>query len=1280
MNTARKSESDASSRRGWTLAAASLALFLVFLDNTVVNVALPSIQRSLTASPDALEWSVNAYIVAFAGLILLGGALGDRLGRKRVFMLGLGLFGAASLAAALASTTGELIAARAAQGSGAALLAPLSLSLLARAFPRQQLASALGVWAGVSGLGLAIGPLVGGLLVDHAGWQAIFWINLPLAGLGLLITALRVEESRDTQARRIDPLGTLLISGGLTALVAGLTHTTLHDWTNTTTLLLVCVGSALIVASVLQQRWASEPLIPPSLLRERGFRAAAAVLGLTTFALFGTLWFLTLYLQNVRGYSAIGAGLRTLPLTLMTLLIAPAAGRYVTRIGARRLALVGLLLATGALLALTRLTPDTGYPGLAVTLAVLGAGIALALPVAATVAIASSDPERVGISAGAATMARQLGGALGLAVLVPLGAHLAASRYPHPAPAAVIGLVKGGEVRAVGHLLGPRAQSDAASAFVHGITHALWLAATVSALALLAAAFLPAATRKRRSAPTGGGSAGSRLPSSRRPELRSRTFAARMGRWSAAHWKTATFGWLAFVAAAFAIGTAVGTTYLDPQSSGPGESGRVDRIVAKQFKQNVVEDVLVQSRTLPASAPAFRTALEDAARTLRRQPLVTGLQAPLAGHYTDQVSNDRHSALIRFQLRETDHHKAQQEIVPVLAGVASVQARHPELRIEEFGDASAGKAIEAIYSKDVTKAGLYSLPLTLVILVVAFGALAAAGIPLLLALSAVLATVGLIALPSHLLPLDHDITAVVLLVGLAVGVDYTMFYLKREREERARGGSERAALAAAAATSGRAVMVSGLTVMVAMAGMFLAGDRTFAGFGLGTMLVVAFAVVGSVTVLPALLSRLGDRVDRGRIPLLGRRPAGRPSRFWGPLLDRVLAHPFLSAAATTLLLLALAAPALQMRTTMPQLETFPKSLPVMRTYARIQAAFPGGAIPATVLIQAKNVRSAPVQQAIAALEKQALATRRMHQPIDTSTNPAGTIELVSIPIDGTGTDARSNTALTTLRSTVIPATIAKVPSIQWYGVSGPTAISRDYSQQMQHAAPLVFAFVLAFAFLLLLVSFRSIVIAIKAILLNLLSVGAAFGVMVLVFQHGWASSLLGLDYTGGIVAFLPIFLFVILFGLSMDYHVLILSRVREAHQAGMKTEDAVAHAIKATAGVVTSAAIVMVGVFSIFGTLSILMLKQFGVGLAAAVLIDATIVRAILLPAAMKLLGDRNWYLPRWLEWLPRVDRAPEAAPALTFVRTTALDSTIRRPTQKPILAGTSQGSSHLKP
>ena len=434
------------------------------------------------------------------------------------------------------------------------------------------------------------------------------------------------------------------------------------------------------------------------------------------------------------------------------------------------------------------------------------------------------------------------------------------------------------------------------------------------------------------------------------------------------------------------------------------------------------------------------------------------------------------------------------------------------------------------------------------------------------------------------------------------------------------------------------MLISGLTVMVAMAGLFLTGDATFASFGYATMIVVAFAMVGSLTVLPALLSKLGDRVDRLHVPLVGRlRRDNGESRIWGAIVDRVLRRPLLSAVIAGGLLLALAAPALQLRMATPGPDTFPKSLDVVKTYNRMQQAFPGTALPAYVVVKAPDVNAPAVRQAIGRLKVAALATGRARGPITVDTNSNHTIANITVPILGKGTDAQSNASLAALREDVLPRTVGALPNVQ-AGVTGLTAEWKDQKDQLKSKLPLVVAFVLLLAFALMLVAFRSIVVAIKAIVLNLLSVAAAYGVLVLVFQHGIGKGLLGFSSTAGIDPVTPLLLFVILFGLSMDYHVFIISRIRETFDRGASMDDAIAHGIKSTAGVVTSAAIVMVAVFSIFATLSMLIFKQFGVGLAAAILIDATLVRGVLLPATMKLLGERNWYLPAWLQWLPHFE------------------------------------------
>jgi uncharacterized membrane protein YdfJ with MMPL/SSD domain len=721
--------------------------------------------------------------------------------------------------------------------------------------------------------------------------------------------------------------------------------------------------------------------------------------------------------------------------------------------------------------------------------------------------------------------------------------------------------------------------------------------------------------------------------------------AARMGHWSARHRKKAIFGWLGFVIVAFALGNFVFTQKsIVYETSQPGESGRAEKILYEEFKLPAEETILVQHPELRATNPQFQATVRDVIAQVSTLEAIAKVESPFDEENTGAVSDDRRSVLIAFELKG-DSDKATDIIQPVTDKVAELQDAHPGFYVGGVG-VSTDKAVTDAFLEDLATAGLYSVPLTLAILIVAFGALVAAGIPLMLGLTAVFATLGLVAVWSQVLPMEEAVGALILLIGLAVGVDYSMFYLKREREERAKGRTEEAALEAAAATSGRSVLISGLTVLVAMAGMFLTGDATFASFGVATMTVVAVAMIGSLTVLPAVLSKLGDNVNRGRVPFVHRlRRDDGEGRIWGAIINRVLRRPVVSVVLAGGLLIAIAIPAYQLRTAQPSIDTFPQNL--LTTYNRLKEAFPGTEIGANVVIKAPNVEAPEVKEAIGQLEWRAIDSGVMNDPIDVDVNAAKTVANVSIPIEGNGTDSTSKQALTALREEIIPPTVGTLAGAE-VAVTGITAQSEDFNAQMSTAAPLVFGFVLLFAFGLMLVSFRSIVIAIKAVLLNLLSVGAAYGILVLVFQHGYGKEILGFEFTGGIDPFLPILLFVILFGLSMDYHVFILSRIREGYDSGLSTEQAISHGIKTTAGVVTSAAIVMVGVFAIFGALQAMIFKQFGVGLASAILIDATIVRAVLLPASMKLLGDWNWYLPKWLEWLPHLEHGEKLEPVET--------------------------------
>jgi uncharacterized membrane protein YdfJ with MMPL/SSD domain len=717
---------------------------------------------------------------------------------------------------------------------------------------------------------------------------------------------------------------------------------------------------------------------------------------------------------------------------------------------------------------------------------------------------------------------------------------------------------------------------------------------------------------------------------------RSMNLAARMGRWSAHHRKKAIWGWLAFVVLAFVIGNAVGTKTQDAAQSGVGESGRAERTIDDAFPKHAVEQVLVQSSTTTANDASFKRVVADLQHRLSAVPYTKNFNGPYSPGNGDQISADRHSALLRFEIAGTDS-QAQDRVGATLDATEATRAANPGFTVEQFGDASANKELNDSISSDFRQAFVTSLPITLVILLVAFGALVAASVPIILALTAVLVTIGLVGVLSHVSPVDSSINEVILLIGLAVGVDYSMFYLRREREERESGRSEDASLAAAAATSGRAVLVSGLTVMVAMAGMYFGGAPTFTSFATGTIIVVAVAVAGSLTVLPALLAWLGDRVEKGGVPIIKDQPwNATESGIWSRILTPALRHPAISATAAAALLVVLAIPTLHIHTATPGTESLPQNLSVIKTYNKIQQAFPGGPIPAVVAVSANDVTAPDVSGAITDLRRQAAANPNFKQPVTTDVSPDRTVEEVDIPLVGDGTNSQSNAALAKLRSDLVPVTIGKVPGAT-ADVGGFTADSKDFNDTLKSHVPLVFGFVLTAAFLLLLFTFRSIVIPVKAILLNLLSVGAAYGVLVWIFQEGHLESLLGFHSNGAIVAWMPLFLFVVLFGLSMDYHVFILTRIREAFDRGRPTEEAVTHGIKTTAGVVTSAAIVMISVFAIFATLSLLIFKQLGIGLAVAVLIDATIIRGVLLPATMKLLGDWNWYLPKWLEWIPRV-------------------------------------------
>ena len=723
----------------------------------------------------------------------------------------------------------------------------------------------------------------------------------------------------------------------------------------------------------------------------------------------------------------------------------------------------------------------------------------------------------------------------------------------------------------------------------------------------------------------------------------------RVAGWSARHRKTAVFGWLLLVVAAVMIGHQLGTSNVN--SYDPGQAGKAERVLDRPVVQQPdAESVLVQGRSAGqtyANDPEMRQAVREVVAALRALPgSAAGIQSPLTSSGLVSASPGRPgSALVTFNVAGKPGND-DIAVVPALNAVAAVQAHHPGLKVEEAGGASVDRAIGSVTGNDFRKAEVTSIPVSLVLLLVVFGALIAAGIPLLLAGTAVISAISLLAIPGRWLPVDSTTSSIVLLVGMAVGIDYSLFYLRRTREERAAGRSTAEALRIAAHTSGRAIIVSGLTVMIALAGLFLTGIDVFSGVAIGTILVVGVAVLGSLTFLPAILSMLGPWTDRGRIPFLGRRrTAARASKFWGALARAVVRRPLAWGGVAVIVLLALAAPALRLNLEDPGIHSLPSDVPVVHSLGDIAQAFPGGPVPAEVVVTSSggaDLGGKQVSAAVAALHGQVTATHgAIREPITTAMFGHDQVLVVSVPLAGSGTNAASNSALATLRDHALPATLGKVPGIS-YAVAGLTAGNHDFDAQLAKTVPWVFAFVLGLAFLLLMASFRSVYIPALSIGLNLLSVGAAYGLMVLIFQDGHLEGPLGFTAYGGITAWLPLFMFVLLFGLSMDYHVFILSRIRELRQGGASARDAVTGGIATSAGVVTSAAAIMVAVFSIFATLSLIEFKMFGVAMAAAVLIDATIVRGVLLPAGLALRGERIW--PRGTRE-PRGSRRPAPRP-----------------------------------
>lgn len=712
-----------------------------------------------------------------------------------------------------------------------------------------------------------------------------------------------------------------------------------------------------------------------------------------------------------------------------------------------------------------------------------------------------------------------------------------------------------------------------------------------------------------------------------------------MARWSAEHPWRAIALWVVFVAVCFVGGNMAGTVEASNSDQAIGESGRADVIVNDgKFDNPATESVLITPLSGALDRGAADKAAADVTTAMKALPEVASVSDPLPSH-------DGGALLVRVTM-SGDPDTAQDRVGKLRDATAGVQRAHPELRVEETGGQSIGQAMDETLGKDFQRAEFLSLPVTFAILIVAFGALIAAGVPVLLALSSVAAALGLSTLASHLVPSTDTTASVILLIGMAVGVDYSLFYLRREREERAKGRKHLDAVEIAAETSGHAVVVSGIAVTIAMAGLFLAGDVVFSSLAVGSILVVLVSVMGSLTVLPALLSKLGRWIDRPRVPVLWRltRPRGADegqSKVWAFILRPALRKPAITLTVSVLALLALAAPALTMRLSFPGMEDLPRTTPAMQAYDRLVAAYPSTGTVHTVAVRVPAGQLDATKAALTELAK-AAAADPLFAPLDEApdieVSADGTVALLDVATPFAGRSEQAKESLNRLREVMVPQTVGRVPGVD-AAVGGFVGADVDYAGHVKQKLPLVVGFVLVLTFLVMAFTFRSVVVAVTSIALNLLSAGASYGLVVLIFQGTWAEGILGFKSMDAVVSWLPLFLFVVLFGLSMDYHVFVVSRIREAVKQGMSTREAVAHGITGSAGVVTSAAIVMVAVFSIFATLSTVDMKQLGVGLAAAILLDATIIRAVVLPSLMTLLGNANW-------WAPRFMRRREAPPA----------------------------------
>ena len=759
-------------------------------------------------------------------------------------------------------------------------------------------------------------------------------------------------------------------------------------------------------------------------------------------------------------------------------------------------------------------------------------------------------------------------------------------------------------------------------------------------------------------------------PSNREPAT------VRVAMWSARHrwpvfglWFVLTIG--LFVASMNMGGIDTGDANANPNDQNLEAAEAIDVLNAGGENEPYEQlYVVISGGQGAATDPPFRSTVSELVTALRGsavvvdgestttfEQLVDPYEAPPQAGF---ISPDETTVRIEGRV-PGERERVRDLLEPVLPIVDATRAAHPELAIHVIGNTFINDDINDLISKGLDESLRLTIPLTFLILLFAFGAIVASVIPLVLAITSLVAAFGILGIYSQIVgPVSPNATQLVVLIGLAVAIDYSLFMITRFRVERRVGRDRAKAIEVSSSTAGRAVFFSGMAVMISLASLITLGVAFFTSMAVATVSVVLISVVGSLTFLPATLAILGDRVDLGRpatwlphlavfVPLgpvsrwgrsalawLDRRAARQEgSGFWGGLVTWVMARPIPMTILSAAFLLVLAAPVLQLRTGLTDITGFPDSIDGVAGVKLLTEKWPTGTQLQLGIVVTK-ADEPDTQAAIERLKVEGLKLDGLNGPVDVTASRDGKTALVSFTMAGGQNDEANRDLVRSVRADLNPSVFGSLPEVRQY-VTGGAAYTVDTTQIYADGTPKIFLFVLGLSFLLMLVAFHSIVIPIKAILLNLLSTAAAYGVLVLVFQEGWLAGPLGIIPGSVIESWVPLFIFTILFGLSMDYHLFILTRIKEARDHGLGSRASVATGISTTSGTITSAASIMVVVFAVFVTLPFTFLQQLGLGLAVAVFLDATVIRSILLPASMTLLGDWNWWMPRFLDWIPRV-------------------------------------------